>query len=129
MTDDKYRAPESGTVEGRLFTPHSEQELAEAIELAFDYRGDVTIQLKDGTTVEGYLFNRTPTAIPPLIELFQKGHPDVRILRYSEISAIAFTGNDTASGKSWEAWVTKKDSQRRAEAERVIAEAKARGHL
>jgi hypothetical protein len=129
MTDDKYRAPESTTVEGRVFRPEHEGELAEAIELAFDYRGDVTLQLKDGMSLEGYLFNRNPTASPPVIELFQKGQPDVRIVRYSEISAIAFTGNDTASGKSWEAWVTKKDSQRRAEAERVIAEAKARGHL
>jgi len=26
---------------------------------------------------------------------------------YSEIAALAFTGRDTAAGKSWEAWVNK----------------------
>src|SRR5436190_2081500 len=36
----------------------SEQELAAALEKAFDYRGDVTITRKDGTRVEGYVFDR-----------------------------------------------------------------------
>jgi hypothetical protein len=26
---------------------------------------------------------------------------------YAEIAALAFTGRDTAAGKSWEAWVRK----------------------
>jgi hypothetical protein len=129
MTDDKYRAPESGTLQGRLFRPRSEQELAEAIEEAFDYRGDVTIELKDSTHLEGYVFNRDATAVPPALELFPKGEGGIRAVRYGDIAAIGFTGTDTASGKSWEAWVTKKDSQRQAEADRVMAEAKARGHL
>jgi hypothetical protein len=129
MTDDKYRSPESGTLQGRLFRPHSEQELSEAIEEAFDYRGDVTLELNDGTTLEGYVFNRDVTAVPPGLELFPKGEGGIRTVRYGDIAAIGFTGTDTASGRSWEAWVTKKDSQRRAEADRVIAEAKARGHL
>ena len=50
-------------------------------------------------------------------------------IRYDQIAAIAFTGEDTATGKSWETWIAKKDSERRAEVERVAAEAKTRGIL
>ena len=32
--------------------------LAEVIERAFDYRGDVTIVRRDGSEIVGYLFNR-----------------------------------------------------------------------
>ena len=35
-------------------------ELAEAVEEAFDYRGDVTIELKTGERLEGYIFDREP---------------------------------------------------------------------
>jgi hypothetical protein len=28
-------------------------------------------------------------------------------ISYAEIAALAFTGRDTAAGKSWEAWVGK----------------------
>ncbi len=36
----------------------NENELREALEKAFDYRGDITITRKDGTKVNGYLFDR-----------------------------------------------------------------------
>ncbi|MEO8737345.1 MAG: hypothetical protein ABI380_12495, partial [Edaphobacter sp.] len=36
----------------------SEAEIREALEKAFDYRGDVSITRKDGSKVEGYLFDR-----------------------------------------------------------------------
>ena len=29
------------------------------------------------------------------------------MIPYSDIAALAFTGRDTAAGKSWEAWVKK----------------------
>ena len=53
----------------------------------------------------------------------------MKVVSYEEIVAISFTGEDTASGKSWEAWVAKKESQRKAEAEQVAHAARARGHL
>jgi hypothetical protein len=129
MTDDKYRAPESGSLQGSEIRPQNPAELTAAIEEAFDYRGDVTLELSDGTKIEGYVSNRNAAASPPFVELFPKADSDVRVIEYDKIVAVAFTGTDTASGKSWEAWVTKKTSQRRAEAERVIADAQARGHL
>ncbi|MCE3224232.1 MAG: hypothetical protein K0S58_2412 [Nitrospira sp.] len=129
MTDAKYHAPESGSLEGRVFRPTSAAELSEAIELAFDYRGDITVELKSGGQMTGYLFNRTATGEQPTIELFPATSSGTLTIPYSEVATIAFTGEDTATGKSWESWVTKKESERQREAERVAADARARGHL
>ena len=86
-----------------------EQELREALEKAFDYRGDITITRKDGTQVVGYLYDRRSGASlsDSLVRLIPAdGAPRVSI-PYSDIRALAFTGRDTAAGKSWEAWVRK----------------------
>ncbi|MDR4481299.1 MAG: hypothetical protein R3B37_16325 [Nitrospira sp.] len=129
MTDAKYHAPETGSLEGRVFRPTSLQELSEAIEQAFDYRGDVTVELKSGGQVVGYLFNRTATGEQPTIEIFPATGSGTLTIPFSEVAAIAFTGEDTATGKSWEAWIAKKESERRHDVNRAAAEADARGHL
>lgn len=129
MTDSKLHGPEAQSLEGRVFKPSNPKELAEAIEQAFDYRGDVTLQLVSGLKVEGYLFNRNPTGSRPFLQLFLKGQAGEQIVEYGDIVSISFSGKDTASGKSWESWVAKKESQRREEAERAAEEARARGHL
>jgi hypothetical protein len=116
------------SLEGTVFTFQSDTDRFEAIDKAFDYRGDVTITLVN-ETVEGYIFNREPKATPPRIEVFIKGGNDPRIIPYADVTAIAFTGKDTADGKSWDAWVNKKESERQAEADRIKAEAEAQGHL
>lgn len=129
MPDLQPHDPEAASLEGRLFRPSTPAELAEAIEQAFDYRGDVTLELASGETLEGYLFNRSASGPAPVVQVFPKDREGTREIPYADIRAIAFTGKDTASGKSWEAWVAKKESQRRAEAEKLAAEARARGHL
>jgi hypothetical protein len=129
MTDAKYHIQESGSLVGRLFTPASREELSEAIELAFDYRGDVTLELSSGEELTGYLFNRTAGSDAATIELFPATGGEVRTVAYVDIRSIMFSGEDTANGKSWEAWVTKKEPERRAEAAQLVADAKARGHL
>src|ERR1017187_9120714 len=45
-------------MEGWIPELATEAELRGALEKAFDYRGDVTITRKDGSRVEGYLFDR-----------------------------------------------------------------------
>ena len=129
MTDTKIHAAGDGSLEGRIFKPATPAEIAEAVEQAFDYRGDVTLKLTSGETVVGYLFNREPRNGKPSIEFFPEDSPTPRTIPYSAIASITFTGEDTANGKSWEAWVSKKESERRAEAERVEADARARGLL
>jgi hypothetical protein len=118
----------AASLQGSVFTFQSEQERIEAIDKAFDYRGDVTLQVR-GETVEGYIFNRDAHVKPPRVELFVKGSEEPRIIPYADIESIAFTGRDTADGKSWDAWVSKKADQRKAEAEKLAAEAAERGHL
>ena len=129
MTDAKYHTPEHGGLQGRTFRPNGVAELAEAIELVFDYRGDVTLELASGERLVGYVFNRVRDTTPPYVDLFLDGQPKPRRIGYQEILTLTFTGKDTASGKSWESWVAKKESQRKAEAEQVAADARARGYL
>jgi len=129
VTADKSPSSESQNLEGRVFRPADDRERREAVEIAFDYRGDVTVELATGEKVEGYIFDRNASAVPPFLQLFPKDQPGTRVIHYADIAAIAFSGQDTASGKSWEAWVRKKESERKAEAMRVEAEARARGHL
>src|SRR5437879_3750199 len=45
-------------LEGWLPSLASEEEIRVALEKAFDYRGDVTITRKDGSIVEGFVFDR-----------------------------------------------------------------------
>jgi hypothetical protein len=116
------------SLEGAVFTFQSEADRVEAIDKAFDYRGDVSITLRN-EQVEGYIFNRDAKASPPRIEVFIKGGEQSRIIPYADVTAIAFTGKDTADGKSWDAWVNKKEHERQAEADRIKAEAEAQGHL
>jgi hypothetical protein len=118
----------ANSLEGAAFEIHSEADRIEAIDKAFDYRGDVTLTLPN-EKLECYIFNRDAAATPPRIEVFVKGQDAPRVIPYADIKAIAFTGRDTADGKSWNAWVAKKDTERKAEAERIKAELEAQGHL
>ncbi|MDH4079843.1 MAG: hypothetical protein OEU68_08520 [Nitrospira sp.] len=130
MTDTKnHNAGEASSLEGQVFTPGSAAEIVEAIELAFDYRGDVTLKLRCGESVAGYIFNRQSADTDPYLELFPRDREDPRRILYRDIVAIAFTGEDTANGKSWEAWVSKKESERRAEAEKIETIARTKGYL
>ncbi len=87
----------------------NEEDLRAALEQAFDYRGDVSITLKDGTNVDGYLYDRRsgPTLRESLVRLLPaNGKPRVNVA-YSEIASLKFSDRDPAAGKSWEAWVRK----------------------
>ncbi len=94
-----------GYTEGFRIDEPSSEELTEVLEAAFDYRGDVTLQLRGGEEVRGYVFNRVADGDQPHVDLFPDGSDDSRRVLYSDIRAIHFSGRDTASGKSWETWV------------------------
>lgn len=110
------------TTEGRIWEVASDADLLAGLEQAFDYRGDVTITTKDGRSIEGYIFDRRrgTTLYDSLIRLIPKDSIEKLSLRYSEIAGLAFTGRDTAAGKSWEAWV-KKYLEKKAAGETNIA--------
>ena len=112
---------ERENLEGWIPQLASDEEIRAALEKAFDYRGDVSITLKSGEKIEGYIFDRrTGTSLSDsLVRLYPKtGSQKVSVL-YAEIAALAFTGKDTAAGKSWEAWM-KKYNEKKAAGEKNI---------
>jgi hypothetical protein len=96
-------------VEGWVPELASEEDVRGALEQAFDYRGDVTITRRDGTKIEGYIFDRVTGAslTASFVRLLPKDSNDRVKISYAEIAALAFSGRDPAAGKSWEAWVRK----------------------
>jgi len=104
---------ERENLEGWIPELATEDEVREALEKAFDYRGDVTVTRKDGTTVEGYLYDRRsePTLEASLVRIIptpKAGVPVERVMiPYADIAALQFTGRDTAAGKTFEAWIKK----------------------
>jgi len=86
-----------------------ENDLRDALEKAFDYRGDVTLTLKSGERVEAYVFNRLPgaTLAASFVEYFTPSAPEKRRLSYADIARLEFTGKDRAAGKQWEDWIRK----------------------
>ena len=96
-------------IEGWVPELASDDDIRVALEKAFDYRGDVTLTLKTGRKVEGYIFDRVagPSLAASFVRLLLKTSNERLKICYADISALAFTGRDTAAGKSWEAWIRK----------------------
>lgn len=100
-------AGERESLQGWIPELASEEEIREALEKAFDYRGDVTITRKDGTVVEGYIFDRRSgkTLADSLVRVLPKESNQRQSIPYSEIAALTFSGRDTAAGISFQAWI------------------------
>jgi hypothetical protein len=109
--DDLEVAPgtQRESVQGWIPELATEEELRFALEKAFDYRGDITVTLKNGSKVEGYVFDRVagPSLETSFARILLKDSNQRQKIAYADIRALAFTGRDTAAGKSWEAWVRK----------------------
>ena len=73
-----------------LATP---EETLATLEQAFDYRGDVSITRKDGSKIEGYIFDRRtgPSLSGSFVRLYPKDSPEKFSIAYSEIAALAFS--------------------------------------
>jgi hypothetical protein len=102
----------------------TEADIRAVIEKAFDYRGDVTITRrdKDSSQITGYLFDRRvgKTLSDSVVRLMLPAGNERPAIPYSEIAGLAFTGRDTAVGKSYEAWV-RKYWEKRAKGEKNIS--------
>ena len=107
MHNEVVPGREREQIEGWIPELASEEDLRAALEKAFDYRGDVTITRKDGSKVEGYIFDRRsgPTLADSVVRIIPKGSPQKISVPYSDIAALVFSGRDMAAGKSWEAWL------------------------
>lgn len=100
---------ERENLEGWIPQLASEEEIRESLEKAFDYRGDVSITLKSGEKIEGYIFDRRSgkSLADSSVRIYPKSGDQKLAIAYADIAALAFTGKDTAAGKSWEAWMKK----------------------
>ena len=96
-------------LEGWIPALASEDEVRDALEKAFDYRGNITVTLKDGGRVEGYLFDRRrgATLADSFVRIIPVNSQAKLNVSYTDVAALAFTGRDTAAGKSFDAWVKK----------------------
>jgi len=108
-------------LEGSVPSLATEQDLKNALEKAFDFRGDVTITLKSGEKIEAYIFNRQTgaTLADSWVQYFASNAPDKRKLSYADIARLEF-GKDRAAGKHWEDWL-KAYNEKKAAGEKNIA--------
>jgi hypothetical protein len=112
---------EKASLEGWIPSLATEAETRDALEKAFDYRGDVTLTFKDGSALEGYVYDRITgkTLTDSFVRVLPKdGGEKVRVA-YAQIARIEFSGRDTAAGKSFETWV-KKYNEKKAAGEKNI---------
>ena len=100
---------ERENLEGWIPPLARDEEIRLALEKAFDYRGDITITRKNGEKIEGYIFDRRSgkTLSDSAVRLYPKNGNEKLSVCYADIASLAFTGKDTAAGKSWEAWIEK----------------------
>ncbi len=96
-------------LEGWVPALASEEELRDALDKALDFRGDVTITRKDGTKIEGFVFDRRTGAslADSVVRLYPKDSEEKIAVPYADIASLAFSGSDPAAGRGWEAWVRK----------------------
>ena len=108
-TQEVAAGREREELEGWIPELASDAEINAAFEKAFDYRGDVTLTLKDGRVIQGYVFDRRTgaTLAESVVRVIPANEPTKISVPYSEIAALTFSGRDTAAGKSFEAWVRK----------------------
>ncbi len=101
--------------QGSVVDSADSKALAAALDEAFSYRGDVTICRKDGTKVEGYIFDlrKGNGLADSSIRLLTATSDEKVVVRYDEIASLDFSGRDTAAGKSWENWLRRYAEKRR----------------
>ncbi len=109
-------------LEGWIPPLATDDEIRAALEKAFDYRGDVSITRKDGSTIEGYIFDRRASGkslAECSVRLIPKDRDEKISISFADITRVVFTGKDTAAGKSFETWV-KKYQEKKAAGEKDI---------
>src|SRR5215469_14301211 len=112
---------EHANLEGWVPELAGEDDLRNALEKAFDYRGDVTITTRAGERIEAYIFNRHTgsTLAESYVQYFAPNVATKQKLSYADIARLEFTGKDRAAGKHWEDWV-KAYNERKAAGEKNI---------
>ena len=128
---DKHALPshKPGSIEHTTLQCTDAASRQNALTTAFDYHGDITLDLNDGKKIVGFVFRYDEN--PGQVHLFVVHGKDSipQIVPAENITAVHFTGEDTAFGKSWDDWTTKAEKERVKEAARLARESVARGEL
>ncbi len=112
-------------LQGLVACRNDEQELLDALEKAFDYRGDVSLNLDTGQRLDGYIFDRHrgEGLADSSLRLMPNDSDDKIAVSYADIVSIEFTGKDTAHGKSFERWIERYiEKKRKGESASIEAE-------
>ena len=110
MSEPPQDAPQTAPRQGTVVDASDPDRLRHALELAFDYRGDVTIKRRStGESIAGYLYDRTAGASfeASVVRMMPANGADHTTIPYSDILEISFTGRDPAEGKSFDTWMKK----------------------
>jgi hypothetical protein len=100
----------AASLQGYSVDASDQAALRKAIDLALDYRGDVTITTTRSSprAIEGYVFDRREDgALGVCVRVIPRDGAPRMTIPLADITRIEFTGKDTASGKSFETWVKK----------------------
>src|ERR1700761_3320594 len=91
-TAEVMEGREREQLEGWIPSLASDSEIRIALEKAFDYRGDVTLTLKDGRVVQGYVFDRRSalTLADSVVRIIPANERTKVSIPYAEIAALAF---------------------------------------
>ncbi|MCA8947652.1 MAG: hypothetical protein KDB29_15560, partial [Planctomycetes bacterium] len=84
------------------------EDISGKLHRAVDYRGDVTVKLRDGTSLEGFVFNIEGESV----DFFPSKGAEVQVLSSGDVQDVDFTGRNFADGASWEAWTKKYNEQK-----------------
>lgn len=106
-SNDPHQSTANPSLQGMVATREDEKALLAALEQAFDYRGDVTLTLADGSATTGYIFDRRtgPTLAQSNLRLMTPDTGAKITIAYDRIAKLEFTGKDTAHGKTFENWL------------------------
>ncbi len=103
-------------LEGWIPEMATQAEVFDALEKAFDYRGDVTLTRRDGSRIEGYIFDRRKgsSLADSIVKLYPVNSSEKLSVAYADIARLEFSGKDRAAGKHWENWVQQYEKKKAA---------------
>ena len=90
-------------LEGWIPDLATEEEIHNAMEKAFDYRGDITLTFKTGEKVRltSSIARPGKSLADSFIQYYASNASDKRKASYAAIARIEFSGKDRAAGKHW----------------------------
>ncbi len=93
--------------EGAIIGREDPARLDAALRAVCDYRGDVTITMRDGTRIAGFAYDRRAANGngPALLRMLPKDGSARVSIPEADIESVEITGKDTAAGKTFENWV------------------------